>query len=113
MPVTLWLLYRRMPDSPGFAFGLAASALWLGTIAGTLLQQATIPVWPFVLGSFAFGHLDVDKEVLANNLVLTRFQLVEVVLFDKLHHLREQRVHRGVILQVLNLVDNHNSLIFK
>ena len=31
MPVTLWLLYLAMPDSPGFAFGLAASALWPGT----------------------------------------------------------------------------------
>ena len=27
MPVTLWLLYRAMPDSPGFAFGLGA-ILW-------------------------------------------------------------------------------------
>ena len=37
MPVTLWLLYRLTPDQPGFAFGVAASALWPGTIAGTLL----------------------------------------------------------------------------
>ncbi len=37
MPVTLFLLYRAMPDSPALAFGLAASALWPGTIAGQLL----------------------------------------------------------------------------
>ena len=34
MPITLFLLYRCMPDSPGFAFGLAASALWPGALFG-------------------------------------------------------------------------------
>ncbi len=53
MPVTLWLLYRLMPDSPGFAFGLAASALWPGTILGTLLLGSLREVW--VLLCFAFG----------------------------------------------------------
>ena len=38
MPVTLWLLYLEMPRSPGFAFGLAASALWPGTLAGGILK---------------------------------------------------------------------------
>ena len=38
MPVTLWLLYRAMPGDPGLAFGLAASALWPGTIAGKLIR---------------------------------------------------------------------------
>ncbi len=38
MPVTLWLLYRVMPDSPGTAFGLAASALWPGTLLGNLIS---------------------------------------------------------------------------
>lgn len=37
MPVTLFLIYRALPDSPGFAFGLAASALWPGSIAGHLI----------------------------------------------------------------------------
>ena len=39
MPVTLLLLYRLLPDAPGFAFGLAASALWPGTLAGQLLPM--------------------------------------------------------------------------
>ncbi len=38
MPVTLWLLYRLMPGEPGFAFGLAASALWPGTVAGVFIR---------------------------------------------------------------------------
>ena len=52
MPVTLWLLYRAMPDAPGFAFGLAASALWPGTIAGHLITL-TGP-WQIVLEAAAF-----------------------------------------------------------
>lgn len=38
MPVTLWLLYRAMPDAPGFAFGLAASALWPGALLGQYIR---------------------------------------------------------------------------
>jgi FSR family fosmidomycin resistance protein-like MFS transporter len=34
MPVTLFLIYRCLPKSPGFAFGLAASVLWPGTLIG-------------------------------------------------------------------------------
>ena len=55
MPVTLWLLYRAMPDSPGFAFGLAASALWPGTIAGQLMHLTGPMLWLCVIVSFAFG----------------------------------------------------------
>lgn len=55
MPVTLWLLYRAMPDQPGFAFGLAASALWPGTIAGLLLRLTGPALWACVLASFLFG----------------------------------------------------------
>lgn len=55
MPVTLWLLYRAMPDQPGFAFGLAASALWPGTVAGLLLRLTGPALWVCVLGSFLFG----------------------------------------------------------
>ena len=40
MPVTLFLLYRCLPDSPGFAFGLAASALWPGTLIGGMLPAS-------------------------------------------------------------------------
>ena len=55
MPVTLWLLYREMPDSPGFSFGLAASALWPGQIAGRLLAKSVGGRWPWILLSFALG----------------------------------------------------------
>ena len=55
MPVTLWLLYRAMPSSPGFAFGLAASALWPGTIAGQLMHLTGPLLWLCVMVSFLFG----------------------------------------------------------
>ncbi|MBE6909955.1 MAG: MFS transporter [Ruminococcaceae bacterium] len=55
MPVTLWLLYRAMPDAPAFAFGLAASALWPGTIAGQLMTLTGPALWGCVLVSFLFG----------------------------------------------------------
>ena len=55
MPVTLWLLYRLMPEDPAFAFGLAASALWPGTIAGLLLTLTGPALWACVVVSFIFG----------------------------------------------------------
>ncbi len=55
MPVTLWLLYRAAPDSPGFAFGVAASALWPGAIAGGLIRLTGPIQWMFVLACFLFG----------------------------------------------------------
>ena len=55
MPVTLWLLYRAMPDAPGFAFGLAAAALWPGTLAGQLITL-TGPWKPGLMtAAFLFG----------------------------------------------------------
>lgn len=55
MPVTLWLIYRAMPDSPAFAFGLAASALWPGTIIGQLMKLTGPALWFCVIISFVFG----------------------------------------------------------
>ena len=55
MPVTLWLIYRAMPDSPGFAFGLAASALWPGTVAGMLINLSGAWNSALILVSFAAG----------------------------------------------------------
>ena len=52
MPVTLYLLYRLFPDSPGFAFGLAASALWPGTLAGKLIHLTGI--WAGFLAILCF-----------------------------------------------------------
>ena len=61
MPVTLWLLYRAMPDSPGLAFGIAASALWPGTIAGGLIRLTGPIQWVFVLACFLFGLWAIRK----------------------------------------------------
>ena len=55
MPVTLWLLYRLMPQAPGLAFGLAASALWPGTIAGYFISLSGPWLWTFVIVTFCFG----------------------------------------------------------
>lgn len=37
MPITLWLLGKLFPKSPGFAFGLAASSIILGYLTGTVI----------------------------------------------------------------------------
>ena len=55
MPVTLWLLYLLMPDAPAFAFGLAASALWPGTIAGQFISLSSPYLRAFVILTFCFG----------------------------------------------------------
>lgn len=55
MPVTLWLMYKALPDSPGFSFGLAASALWPGTIAGQLFTLTGPALWICVAACFIFG----------------------------------------------------------
>lgn len=65
MPVTLWLLYLAMPDSPGFAFGLAASALWPGTLIGRMMNGQSM--WFCVLISFSFGLIAIlysEKRIL-------------------------------------------------
>ena len=68
MPLTLWLLYRLTPNAPGFAFGLAASALWPGTIAGQALGLSGAPMRICVIASFCFGIF----AVLYANAVLRR-----------------------------------------
>ena len=55
MPVTLWLLYKLMPKEPGFAFGLAASALWPGTLAGMMIKLSGSARVALILISFVFG----------------------------------------------------------
>ena len=55
MPVTLWLLYKLMPDEPGFAFGLAASALWPGTLLGMMIQLTGAAQKVLILVSFGLG----------------------------------------------------------
>ena len=61
MPVTLFLLYRVLPDSPGLAFGLAASALWPGSLAATLFELTGPALWALVLLSFAFSLFAILK----------------------------------------------------
>ena len=53
MPITLFLLYRCLPDSPGFAFGLAASALWPGFLLGGLIPAGGVS--RVILVVFCFG----------------------------------------------------------
>ena len=53
MPITLYLLYRCLPDSPGFAFGLAASALWPGFLLGGLIPAGGVT--RVILVVFCFG----------------------------------------------------------
>ena len=55
MPVTLWLLYCAMPDAPGFAFGLAASALWPGSLIGKLIPLTGTLEWFMTMLCFLFG----------------------------------------------------------
>ena len=55
MPITLWLMFRAMPDAPGFAFGLAASALWPGTIAGKLITLTGPAAKALTVLTFLFG----------------------------------------------------------
>ena len=55
MPITLWLLYCAMPDAPGFAFGLAASALWPGTLIGKMIELTGPARWILLLVCFLFG----------------------------------------------------------
>lgn len=55
MPVTLWLLYRLMPQDPGLAFGLAASALWPGTIFGMYIKLTGPAAKALIILCFLFG----------------------------------------------------------
>ena len=56
MPVTLWLIYRAMPDSPGaLPSAWPASALWPGTVAGTLDNLSGAWNSALILVPFAAG----------------------------------------------------------
>ena len=63
MPVTLWLMFRHLPDRPGLAFGLAASALWPGTLIGGLIRltgplQSILIIVCFAAGIGAIIYAD-------------------------------------------------------
>ena len=55
MPVTLYLICRALPDQPGFAFGLAAAALWPGTVAGRMIHLTGAAAGALIFISFLFG----------------------------------------------------------
>lgn len=57
MPVTLYLIYRLYPKNPGFAFGIAASALWPGTIIGKLLKASVYGSKLLIISTFIIGML--------------------------------------------------------
>lgn len=53
MPITLYLIYLLYPDSPGFAFGIAAAALWPGTLIGKAIHLTGI--WSGLLTVICFA----------------------------------------------------------
>ena len=59
MPVTLWLMYLALPDEPGFAFGLAAAALWPGSLAGYLVSLSGMWLWLCVIICFSIGTVSI------------------------------------------------------
>lgn len=68
MPVTLFLLYRSMPDRPGLSFGLAAAALWPGGIMARLvvlpeMGKSIILCLSFLLGLAAILTADRVLEI--------------------------------------------------
>ena len=66
MPITLYLLYRAMPSNPGFAFGLAASALWPGALAagfasGKLPEAVTFLCLAVGLAAIIFAGKKIEE----------------------------------------------------
>lgn len=55
MPVTLWLMYRVTPGYPGFAFGLAAGALYPGTLLAALTPEGVAARGWITAGVFFFN----------------------------------------------------------
>lgn len=49
MPITLYLVYKLMPNRPAFGFGLAASFLVPGAIVAVSFSNVQVPMWIFGL----------------------------------------------------------------
>ena len=49
MPITLYLMYRSMPNLPAFSFGLAAACLAFGWLTTFPVQHLEIPPSCFLL----------------------------------------------------------------
>ncbi|MCF0150121.1 MAG: hypothetical protein HUJ80_01765 [Firmicutes bacterium] len=56
MPVTLYLLARLLESRPAAAFGIAAAALWPGTLAGQLIGSYENNAF-LIMAAFLFGWL--------------------------------------------------------
>ena len=63
MPVTRWLMYRALPAEPGYAFGLAAAALWPGTLAGYLVSLTGAWRWICVIICFLAGTVAISYSI--------------------------------------------------
>ncbi len=57
MPVTLWLLCRLLPNAPGFAFGLAASCLFPGTLFADMAPASGAVRVAIITAIFALNTL--------------------------------------------------------
>lgn len=57
MPVTLYLLYRALPQNPGFSFGIAASALLPGFLFGQHASLSETPYRILIGGIFVLNLL--------------------------------------------------------
>lgn len=68
MPVTLWLIYRGMPDAPGLSFGLAAASLWPGALAAKAIPMEGFWGNAVIFLTFAGG----TAAILAANRALQR-----------------------------------------
>ena len=66
MPITLFLIYRCLPNAPGFAFGLAASVLWPGTLIGKYISVSGKMKVVFILlcfGMALFSILYAERKI--------------------------------------------------
>jgi len=66
MPITLFLIYRCLPNAPGFAFGLAASVLWPGTLIGKYISVSGEIKVVFILlcfGMALFSILFAERKI--------------------------------------------------
>lgn len=55
MPLTLYLIFKALPERPGFAFGLAASVLWPGALIGRSIGKMAENMSWYVFLCFAIG----------------------------------------------------------
>lgn len=59
MPTTLWLIYGLMPDMPSFAFGVAASALWPGSLMADFISSSSASIFiSLIIGLLAILYVE-------------------------------------------------------